>query len=135
MTSHPSASRARLTQASIVVMFPDVRERLIEAGVSVPQKGTFTLFHAGPASKLAAIEAALEVPASVDADDKLRVYLASAPEIAEVIPHADGAIAVEVDVELDLELGMGLSQDWVELVYEVSEDQSGMPVASATRVR
>ncbi len=116
-------------------MFPDVRERLVEAGVSVPQQGTITLFHAGPASKLDVIEAVLAIPASVDADRKLRVYLASAPEIAEVIPHADGAVAVEVDVELDLELGMGVSQDWVELVYEVPGDQTGMPVDSATRVR
>lgn len=116
-------------------MFPDVRERLVEAGVNVPQQGTLTLFHAGPAPNLAAIEAALEIPASVDADRKLRVYLASAPEIAEVIPHADGAVAVEVNVELDLELGMGVSQDWVELVYEVPEGQAGMPVDSATRVR
>jgi hypothetical protein len=116
-------------------MFPDVRERLVEAGVGIPRNGTLTLFHAGPASKLDAIEAALEIPASIEADRKLRVYLASAPEIAEVIPHADGAVAVEVDVELDLELGMGVSQEWVELVYEIPEGQTGMPVYSATRVR
>jgi hypothetical protein len=95
-----------------------------------------TLYHAGPSEKLDEIERTLVVPAIVDDDGKRRVYVASDPAIAEVIPHAEGAIAIEVDVALDLEFGMGDSPDkeWVELVYEVPDTEEGLPLASARRV-
>ena len=114
-------------------MFSDLRAQLEGAGVSVPQKGTLTLYHAGCAAKLRTIETTLEVPGSEEADGKLRVYVATSPKIAEVIPHADGVVAIEVDLDLPLELGMGRSQAWVELVYEVPQGQAGMPVVSASR--
>jgi hypothetical protein len=46
------------------------------------------------------------------------VYVASDPAIADVIPHAEGAVAIDVDVAVDLEFGLGDSPDkaWVELV-------------------
>lgn len=85
-------------------MFSDLRAQLEGAGVSVPQKGTLTLYHAGCAAKLRTIETTLEVPGSEEADGKLRVYVATSPKIAEVIPHADGVVAIEVDLDLPPEL-------------------------------
>jgi hypothetical protein len=115
-------------------MFPDIRERLEEHGVEVSEQGTATLFHAGPAERLDKIEAELEIPGSPEVDGRLRVYVASSAEIADVLPDAVGAVAVEVDLDLNLELGMGLTQDWVELVYEVPPGERGMPVTAASRV-
>lgn len=115
-------------------MFPEVRAEVERAGVPVPREGVFTIYHAGPAAKLDAIEATLEIPGAEDGDGKFRVYAATSPQIAEVVPHADGAVAIDVDVELPLELGMGQSQEWVELVYEVPSGNTGMPVVRAWRV-
>ena len=115
-------------------MFPDVRKELERAGVSVPKTGTMKLYHAGPSSKLGRIEADLEIPGAKEPDGKLRVYVATSPDIAEVIPHADGAVEVLVDVNLELELGMGAIQDWVELVYDVPPGKNGMPIMLASRV-
>lgn len=74
-------------------------------------EGTVTLYHATRSERLVEIERTLVVPATVDDDGKRRVYVASDPAIAEVIPHAEGAVAIEVDVALDFELGMGDSPD------------------------
>jgi hypothetical protein len=117
-------------------MYPDVRQRLVNSGVEVPTEGTVTLYHATRSERLVEIERTLVVPATVDDDGRRRVYVASDAAIAEVIPHAEGAVAIEVDVALDLEFGMGDSpdKDWVELVYEVPDTEEGLPVASARRV-
>ena len=118
-------------------MYRNVRKRLEQCGTDVPEEGTVTLYHAGPVAKLIEIERALIIPAVDDDDARRRVYVASSPEIAEVIPHADGAVEVEVNVALKLELGLGDSpdKDWAELVYEVPDDDQGMPVVSARRVQ
>ncbi len=102
----------------------------------MPTEGTVTLYHAAPSERLVEIERMLVVAAIVDNDGRQRVYVASDPAIAEVIPHAEGAVAIEVDVALDLEFGRGDSsdKDWVELVYEVPDTEEGLPVASARRV-
>ena len=117
-------------------MYPDIRERLVNSGVDVPAEGTVTLYHAASTERLAEIERTLVVAAGIDDDGKRRVYVASDPAIAEVIPHAQGAVAIEVDIDLDLELGMGDSpaKGWVELVYEVPDTEQGLPVISARRV-
>ena len=117
-------------------MFPDVQARLEDYGVDVPDEGTVTLYHAGPLEKLDVIERTLIIPATTDDDGRHRVYVASSSAIAEVIPHAEGAVAVEVDVKLPLEMSLGDSPDkpWAELVYDVPDADVGMPVVSARRV-
>lgn len=114
-------------------MFPDVRQRLEEAGVEVPDAGGMMLFHAGPSSRLDRVEREHLVPPSPDDDGQWRTYVASSIAILEAIPHADGVIEVEVDVGVHLELGLGDSptKNWVELAYE---SKDGLPILSARRL-
>jgi hypothetical protein len=52
------------------------------------------LCHVGPEEKLVEIEATLVIPARRDDGRRRRVYVATSPDIANVIPHADGAVRV-----------------------------------------
>lgn len=72
----------------------DVRERFVNNGMEMPAEGTVTLYHAAPSERLVEIERILVVPATVDNDGRRCLCVASDPAIAEVIPHAEGAVAI-----------------------------------------
>lgn len=119
-------------------MDADLAEALREAGIRVPDEGPMTWYHAGPEARLTAAARDCVIPGTPDIgqrDGQTRVYLASSPDIGDVLHHSDGVIEVEVDVGTPLYQGLGRPTGWVEAFADIPAGETGLNVASVRRVR